>query len=199
MITLKRQFAVADSDGSGKLSQDEFENIIRDFRIPGVTINDSQRLFSLFDANDNGTVDFNEIMVALCADFAEKRLRIVNECFDKMDKNNNGVLEMEEVKSSFDASRDPMVVVGLKNEDQVRDAFFDMFDKHHEAETRFSGDSSVSREEFILFFRYMSPQFQKDQEFHNFLVGVFNMDIVPVAGKEYPGKHTNVYGKNSRE
>jgi len=31
------------------------------------------------------------------------------------------------------------------------------------------------------------------------LIGVFNMDIVPVAGKEYPGKHTNVYGKNSRE
>lgn len=133
MITLKRQFAIADADGSGNLSQEEFENVIRDFRIPGVTINDSQRLFSLFDANDNGTVDFNEIMVALCADFAEKRLRIVNECFDKMDKNNNGVLEMEEVKASFDASRDPMVVVGLKNEDQVRDAFFDMFDKHHEA------------------------------------------------------------------
>jgi len=138
-------------------------------------------------------------MLALCADFPEKRLRIVNECFDKLDKNGNGVLELEEVKSRFDASRDPLVVVGLKSENHVRDAFFDMFDKHHEAETHFSGETAVTRQAFILFFRFMSPQFEKDAEFHNHLIGTFNMDIVPVGGKEYPGKHTDVYGKNSRE
>ena len=119
---------------------EEFENVIRDFRIPGVTVNDAQRLYSLFDANNDGNVDFNEVMIALCSDFPAKRLRIVNECFDKLDQNNNGVLEVDEVKSRFDASRDPLVVVGLKNEDSVREAFFDMFDKHHEAQTRFSGD-----------------------------------------------------------
>lgn len=138
-------------------------------------------------------------MLALCADFPEKRLRIVNECFDKLDKNGNGVLELEEVKSRFDASRDPLVVVGLKSENHVRDAFFDMFDKHHEAETHFSGETAVTRQAFILFFRFMSPQFEKDAEFHNHLIGTFNMDIVSVGGKEYPGKHTDVYGKNSRE
>ena len=141
---------------------EEFENCIRDFRIPGITVNDAQRLFSLFDLDEGNCIDFNEVMIALCADFAEKRLRIVNECFDKLDLNANGVLEIEEVKTRFDASRDPLVVVGLKSESHVRDAFFEMFDKHHEAQTRFSGDGTVTREEFILFWRFLSPQFEKD-------------------------------------
>ncbi len=43
------------------------------------------------------------------------RKRLVNEAFDKLDANGNGVLELEEVKDKFDATRHPDVISGLRN------------------------------------------------------------------------------------
>jgi len=47
--------------------------------------------------------------------------------------------------------------------------------------------------------QFMNEAFEKDVEFKNFLVGVWNMDLVSVAASDFAGKHTNVRGKNSRE
>lgn len=45
----------------------------------------------------------------------------------------------------------------------------------------------------------MNETFEKDLEFKNFLVGVWNMDLVSVGANEFAGKGPAVRGKNSRE
>ena len=45
----------------------------------------------------------------------------------------------------------------------------------------------------------MSESFERDTEFKNFLVGVWNMDLVSVGKNEFAGSHASVRGKNSRE
>jgi len=45
----------------------------------------------------------------------------------------------------------------------------------------------------------LTGMFERDIEFKNFLVGVWNMDIVQIGKQEFCGQHTNVFGKNSRE
>ena len=45
----------------------------------------------------------------------------------------------------------------------------------------------------------MNEAFEKDLEFKNFLVGVWNMDLVSVGDREFAGKTPGVRGKNSRE
>ena len=74
-----------------------------------------------------------------------------------------------------------------------------MFTTFHNASTGFSGERSVTLPEFMEYHQYLNEQFERDIEFKNFLVGVWNMDIVPVEQTDYCGKHSNVYGKNSRE
>lgn len=74
-----------------------------------------------------------------------------------------------------------------------------MFTSFHNANNGFSGDKNVSRTEFMEYHQFMNETFERDIEFKNFLVGVWNMDLVSVGQQEYCGSHPKVRGKNSRE
>jgi Ca2+-binding EF-hand superfamily protein len=134
----------------------EFEGVIRDFRIPGVTVNDANRIFSLFDKDGSGDIDFNEMMEAICGPFPANRLRIVSEAFDKLDSNGNGLLEMSEVKDKFDPSRHPEVILGRKTAEEARANFFDMFNTFHAASNNMNSEKSVTKTEFIQYHHYLN-------------------------------------------
>ena len=87
-----------DSDESGKLSLCEFQQVLDDYRIPGISSSDTQRLFHVFDRNGDGEITFEEFLTALCGQMSDQRQRIVREAFKKLDTNKNGTLEMDEVK-----------------------------------------------------------------------------------------------------
>ena len=74
-----------------------------------------------------------------------------------------------------------------------------MFGTFHASSTNFDSSVPISRELFCHYFHMISPQFDKEYEFRNFVIGVWNMDLNPVAPSQYAGKHPSVYGKNSRE
>lgn len=74
-----------------------------------------------------------------------------------------------------------------------------MFGTFHSASTSFDSSAGVSRELFIEYFHFISPQFEKEYEFRNFVVGVWNMDLKSIGKNEYAGKAPDHYGKNSRE
>lgn len=163
------------------MSLSEFEAVVRDQNIPGFTVNDAQRVFNLFDGDSNGAISFEEVMFALCGDFSESRRRIVSEAFDKLDVDNSGLLELEEVKGKFDATRHPDVVVGRVKAEVIAAQFYDMFGSFHAASTNFDNSAAIDRNLFTEYFHYISPHFDKEYEFRNFVVGVWNMDLNPVA------------------
>ena len=188
-----------DADGSGLLSLSEFQNVLDQQRIPGMCASDAERLFRVFDTSNDGEISFDEFLTALCGELSPLRKRLVKEAFEKLDANGNGVLEIDEVKSKFDASRHPEVIAGTKTVEQARFGFFEMFTSFHNANNNFSGDKTVTLAEFMEYHQYMNELFERDIEFKNFIVGVWNMDLVSVGEQEFVGKHTSVRGKNSRE
>lgn len=188
-----------DGDGSGSLSLNEFQTVLDGFRVPGMCASDAERLFKVFDKSGDGQISFDEFIDALCGEMNQNRQRLVNEAFDKLDANGNGVLELDEVKNSFDPKRHPDVIAGLKSEEQARFGFFEMFTSFHNSSNNFSGDKTVTRTEFMQYHQMFNESYERDVEFRNFLIGVWNMDLVPVGKTEYAGTHPNVRGKNSRE
>jgi hypothetical protein len=160
---------------------------------------DAERLFNVFDVSGDGQISFDEFLTALCGELSPIRRRLINEAYDKLDENGNGVLELDQVKNKFDASRHPDVISGLKSAEQARFGFLEMFSSFHNASNNFSGEKSVTRTEFMEYHQFLNEQFERDIEFKNFLVGVWNMDLVAVAPGEYCGGGPNVRGKNSRE
>ena len=57
----------------------------------------------------------------------------------------------------------------------------------------------MTREEFLQYHQFMNESFERDIEFRNFIIGVWNMDLVSVGANDFAGKHTDKRGKNSRE
>jgi Ca2+-binding EF-hand superfamily protein len=197
---LKKQFKIIDTDGSGKLSVSEFQQVLDNYKIPGVDADMAQRLFNVFDRNGDGEISFEEFLTALCGEMNEVRLRLVKEAFEKLDANCNGRLEMSEVKEKFDPNRHPDVIAGVKTVEEARFSFFDMFTTFHNASTGFSGDNSITFEEFLEYHTYLNESFERDAEFRNFIIGVWNMDIKEVPRDSFGrSKNNDVMGKNSRE
>lgn len=123
----------------------------------------------------------------------------MREAFQKLDLNKNGTLEVDEVKKRFDPTRHPDVKAGINSVEEVRYNFFDMFTTFHNSAKNFSGDKSVTEQEFVEYHHYLNQHFEREAEFKNFMVGVWNMDMNPIQRTEYCGTHPNEYGKNSRE
>jgi calcyphosin len=115
-----------------------------------------------------------------------------------LDSNKSGSIEINEVKARFNAARHPDVIAGLKTVEEARFSFFEMFTTFHNATTGFSGQTTISFEEFLEYHLYLNEQFDRDTEFRNFLVGVWNMDVQQVD-RAIAGVKPEVYGKNSRE
>jgi len=197
LIGLKKQFALIDIDGSGTVDLGEFQEMLDNFKIPGVSASDAQRLFNVFDGDGNGEISFDEFLTTLCGEFPANRRRMVQLAFEKLDADKSGTLEVDECKNAFDPSRHPDVIAGLKTVEEARFGFFEMFSSFHNAEKRFTGDKSVSLQEFVEYHHYLNESFERDNDFRNFIVGVWNLDLQEVG--QVAGKHPAQYGKNSRE
>lgn len=69
LIGLKKQFKIMDTDESGNLSLSEFQEVLDNFKIPGIGALDAERLFKVFDKSNDGTIDFDEFLTTLCGEF----------------------------------------------------------------------------------------------------------------------------------
>jgi hypothetical protein len=72
LIGLRRQFKIMDSDGSGQLDFSEFRKALDDYRV-GCTGPEADQIFSIFDHNRNGSVDFEEFMNIILGEFSSYR------------------------------------------------------------------------------------------------------------------------------
>lgn len=142
-----------------------------------MTEEEQHKLFQIFDNSGDGLISFNEFLTAIVGKISANRKRLVQEAFNKLDSNGNGTLELQEVKDKFDPTRHPDVIHGIRSAEGVRSSFFEMFTKFQSAAKGFTGDRSVTLDEFIEYHQYFNNAFETDQAFKNFLVGVWNMDL----------------------
>lgn len=90
-------FRRMDVDFSKHLCFSEFEKGVRDYGLD-VGKDDLTSLFKAFDRNKNNQIEFLELLAKLQPDMSKKRKEVVNEAFNVLDANKDGVLEMEDLK-----------------------------------------------------------------------------------------------------
>jgi len=59
------------------------------------------------------------------------RKTLVRKAFDKLDKNANGIIEIDDIKGVYNAKFHPEVKSGKKTEEEVLFEFIDTFELHH--------------------------------------------------------------------
>ena len=129
IMGIRRNFKICDDDNSGTINSDEFAKLIKDYRI---ALNDSEvkKLFGLFDTDKSGIVDYNEFLRGVVGEMNDNRKNIVMRAFKKLDKNNSGSINTDDLRGVFSAKNHPDVKAGKKTEDEVLAEFLDNFEYH---------------------------------------------------------------------
>ena len=176
IMSIRREFMIADNDNNKTVDINEFRKFCHDYRIP-INDNEIQVLFSELDVNRNGKIDYEEFLRGVIGEMNERRKKIVLQAFKVFDKNQNGVVEMDDIRENYNAKLHPDVQSGKKNEEEVLAEFLDTF------EYQFSllndgknKDGKITMEEFLDYYNNISMSIKDDDYFEDIIKSVYNLE-----------------------
>ena len=105
-----------DDDNSKSLNRNEFKKAINDFRI-SIPQEHIDTIFNAFDINRDGSIAYDEFLRMIRGDLSANRLALVKMAFNKLDRDGSGVVDIDDIKGVYNASRHPDVIAGKKTED----------------------------------------------------------------------------------
>lgn len=85
--------------------------------------------------NDDGFISFDELLHAVKGDMSPFRKDLVKRVFKKLDFNENGYIDIEDVRKSYNARQHPDVRAGKKSEEEVLLEFMETFEAHRAMNT----------------------------------------------------------------
>lgn len=174
-IGMSRSFKIIDDDGSKSLDLQEFSKAMRDFRVD-INESDTRRLFNYMDADRSGSIDYEEFMHRLRGELNAARRALINQAFKKLDKNGNGIVELDDIKGVYNASKHPDVISGKKTEDEILCEFLDTFETHHAVFKENTRDFRVTIEEFLEYYSHVSASIDDDRYFDLMMRNSWNFD-----------------------
>jgi len=164
IVGLQRIFKIMDDDHSRSLSEQEFAKACRDFKT-GISDENVPILFNMFDTNRDGTLSIDEFIYAIRGDMNDARVKMVEKAFQCVDKDGSGILDIEDIKGTYNASKHPDVLAGKKTEDNVLVEFLQTFEAHHNLKEGGENDGRVTVEEFIEYYKNISCSIDDDSYF----------------------------------
>lgn len=108
------------------------------------------------------------------------RKEFVKKAFNKMDGNRNAVLEIDDIRQSYNAANHPDVKSGKKTEDEVLQEFLETFEAHRQmtkGDTMSKkGDGKVTLNEFMDYYSNISASIDDDDYFILMMTNSWNLD-----------------------
>lgn len=150
-------FRKMDTDFSKRIN---FQELKQGVHVYGLDMTDEELkvLFDAFDRDHNQMIDFNEFIVALRPPMAKSRLKVIDEAFNKLDVNNDDVIDVGDLKITYstNAKNHPRYKSGEWSEEQTLRFFLDSLD------TPGDPDGKVTRNEFHNYYAGVSSTVDDD-------------------------------------
>ena len=151
---LGRLFRIADDDSSKSLDlHTELPKLLGDI---GVLLNRTEiaELGRMLDRNGDGVISYDEFLYHLAPPMNQFRKDLVSKAFDFVDKNKNGVLELEDLKLAHPKADSSQ---RISRPEAMFQNLVSTFDKN--------GDGKITKEEFLDYYREQSPNIDNDEQF----------------------------------
>ena len=153
-----------DDDNSKSLDRNEFKKAVTDFRVE-IPLDQIDTIFNAFDLNRDGTIDYDEFVRMIKGDLNPNRLALVKKAFTKLDKDGSGIVDIDDIKDVYNASRHPDVLAGKKTKDQILVEFLETFEMHHNIQNGEQADGRITMNEFIEYYTNISASLDNDEYF----------------------------------
>ena len=82
-----------------------------------------------------------------------------------IDKDGSGILDIDDIKDSYNASKHPDVIAGKRTEDDILVEFLQTFEAHHNMKEGGQNDGRVTLEEFTEYYKNISSSIDNDDYF----------------------------------
>ena len=137
-----------------------------------------QAIFEAFDPDGNGEIEYDEFLQGILGPMNNRRVALVKKAFGVIDKDRSGILDINDIKGTYNAKKHPDVLSGKQTEEDILMEFLDTFEasyaiKHGESKTR---DGKVSLDEFIEYYQKISASMDNDDYFEAMMNNTWNLD-----------------------
>jgi Ca2+-binding EF-hand superfamily protein len=110
LITFQKILKMTDIQGTQRITIQEFKKALRDFKIENLQDQEVTKLFNLFDKQRSGYINYKEFIRAIRDELNDFRRDLVERVFIILDRDDDGVVDIQDIKYTFNAKRHPDVM-----------------------------------------------------------------------------------------
>jgi Ca2+-binding EF-hand superfamily protein len=154
---LGRLFRIADDDSNHVIDlRSELPKLMGDI---GVILNKTElnELSRLLDKNGDGQITYDEFLYQMAPPLSEERVKWINKAFDKLDVDGSGQVSIQDVEAVHNPKSSELVRMGKTTANAIFVNLLQSYD--------LDGDGRITREEFIDYYREISPSIDNDEYF----------------------------------
>jgi Ca2+-binding EF-hand superfamily protein len=152
-----RLFRIADDNRDQSIDLDnELPKLMGDI---GVILNKTElnELARLLDRDGNGRVSYDEFLFQMAPPLNEERIRWINKAFDKLDVDGSGKISIADAEAVHNPKSSELIRLGKTTASAI---FANLLRSYDE-----DGDGLITRDEFIDYYREISPSIDTDEYF----------------------------------
>lgn len=152
-----RLFKIADDNNSRSIDlKNELPKLMTDI---GVILNKTElsELARLLDRTGDGTISYDEFLYQMAPPLSEERIKWINKAFDKLDVDGSGVVSINDVQAVHNPDKSELVKMGKTTANAIFANLLRSYDD--------DADGSITRDEFIDYYREISPSIDTDEYF----------------------------------
>ena len=161
LVGLRKRFQVADNDGSGELSKEEFKKCMLECSLL-LTDSEITALFNIFDKEKSETVSFDEFVVTVRGEMSDRRRELVYLAFNVLDSDGTGVVTLDEMANKYDCTQHPDVISGKKTSSEVLLELIEVFEVGSTGEDK---KGEITFQEFENYYSNISAGIPSDKYF----------------------------------
>jgi len=178
---IRRSFKVMDDSGDKKMSFMEFKYGLKDYGLRELTDIDFEMIWKYFDRDESGFVSFDEFLRGLRGEMTQRRIDLIGEAYDKLDRTGDGRVTVEDLSGVYDTSMHPDVLTKKLTEEEVMIGFMGQWDTLEK-------DGVVTFDEFIEYYKDVSCSVDEDDYFELMIRNAWQLEGGQTFGTSYiPG------------
>jgi len=189
ILNLGKSFKIMDDNRSGALDSEEFSKALKSYRITNDPL-EIQAIFDRFDPDGNGEIVYDEFLREIMGPMNRRREALVKKAFKVIDLDGSGILDINDIRTRYNAKKHPDVLAGKQTEEDILFEFLDTFEqaysiKHGNVKSR---DRSVTPEEWLEYYQNISASIDNDDYFELMMTNTWNLNGKPAPKKAWGGE-----------
>ena len=170
IMSMRRTFMLMDENSCKKISFDDFDKMFKTFRYD-LSEKEINNLFNYYDEGRNGYIKYDEFINDLFGNLNQFRKNVLKQVFDKLDKEEKGLITVGTIRHEYNPRGNPLVRQGKRCEDEILAEFLDVLEYHFNLliekneEDIDVNDIKVDFDDFCNFYKNISLCIEDDKYF----------------------------------